>query len=328
MVIQWEILAGIRFFLAWVVLTSHASHFATHHNFLVRFNSFGGHAAVLGFLIISGFSIAHSISKNQERFYQRRFKRTYPLYITSIFISLVPLLMSQEDIKGYTLPTILNFMGNLLSLQGFFAFPLASNSVVWTLGVEFSCYLLAPFFLKLDKKYMLILIFVSSAFYMLYPRLSSPWGNGTTTSVYGIPLFALLWAWLLGFYFFLYSHDKFAKILMLSLGCLMIVSSYSYYGDSYYGGGKLAIVTYCISAIALIYSSFLVIPRALRSVFSYLGELSYPVYLFHIPALIFGYAVLKIHSSIFLLGFSLVVSIFFYHLIDFPLRHKKMMGST
>jgi peptidoglycan/LPS O-acetylase OafA/YrhL len=328
MVIQWEILAGIRFFLAWVVLTSHASHFATHQNFLVRFNSFGGHAAVLGFLIISGFSIAHSISKNQERFYQRRFKRTYPLYITSIFISLVPLLMAQEDTKGYTLPTILNFVGNLLSLQGFFAFPLASNSVVWTLGVEFSCYVLAPFFLKLDKQYMLTLIFGSSAFYMLYPRLSSSFGNGTTTSVYGIPLLALLWAWLLGFYFFFYSRDKFAKILMIALGCLMIISSYSYYGDSYYGGGQLAIVTYCISAITLIYSSFIVMPKSLLSIFSYLGELSYPIYLFHIPALIFGYAVLKIHNSTVLIGLSLITSIFFYHLIDSPIRREKMVDSV
>lgn len=323
MVIQWEILAGIRFFLAWVVLSFHASHFSSHHEFIVAFDAFGGHAAVLGFLIISGFSIAHSISKNQENFYQRRFKRTYPLYVASLFVSLVPLLIVQEDIKGFTLPTILNFIGNLLSLQGLFAFPLASNIVVWTLGVEFLCYLLAPFFLKLNQKYMLILIFGSSAFYMLYPRFSSPLGNGTTTSVYGIPLFALLWAWLLGFYFFLHSRERFAKILILCLGCLMIVSSYSYYGD-----GKLAIVTYCVSAIALIYSSFMVIPKFLRSIFAYLGELSYPVYLFHIPALIFGYAVLKIHSLIILIGLSLVASIFFYYLVDFPLRHKKILGST
>ena len=319
MKIQWSILAGLRFFLAWIVVMSHVSHFVPYRDFLIRFDYFGGHAAVLGFLIISGFSIAHSISKNKKGFYQRRLKRIYPLYISSIFISVIPFLIMGHGIKEYELPTLINLLGNIFSLQGVAVFPLASNGVVWTLGVEFSCYLLAPFFLMLTRRKMVALILISSLLYFLYPRYLTFLGNGTTTSLYAIPLILLLWAWLLGFYFYLYSSDASSKALLFGIGCLLIITSYSFYGV-----GSFALLTYIISAAILAYSTNVCIPKFLSQIFQYLGDLSYPLYLFHFPSIFFGFAVLDIHSSIGLIFVSLLVSIIAYHLIDVPLRKYKM----
>jgi peptidoglycan/LPS O-acetylase OafA/YrhL len=314
---NWDILAGLRFFLAWVVLASHVSHFVPYRDFLIRFDYFGGHAAVLGFLLVSGYSIAHSISKNSQGFYQRRLLRIYPLYFTAIMCSIVPFLVIGHDIKEYSLPTIKNLIGNLFFLQGFSEYPLSSNNIVWTLSIEVACYLLAPFFLKIGSKRLLILMTASYLCYVLFPHFQLVLGNGRTTSIYGIPFFLLMWAWLLGFIFYFHAHKKVVQVLLVGLGCIAILTSYEYYGV-----GKLAIVTYIFSALTLINSSRLVFPTFIIKIFRYLGDLSYPLYLFHFPAIFFGYAVLGLNSSIHLVGLSVVISVAVYHLLDRPIRLK------
>jgi peptidoglycan/LPS O-acetylase OafA/YrhL len=49
--------------------------------------------------------------------------------------------------------------------------------------------------------------------------------------------------------------------------------------------------------------------------------LSYPLYLFHFPAIFFGYAVLGLNNSIYLAGLSLIVSVTMYHFVDMPIRY-------
>jgi peptidoglycan/LPS O-acetylase OafA/YrhL len=315
---HWDILAGLRFFLAWIVFSCHVSDFVTHRDFLIRFDYFGGHAAVLVFLLVSGYSIAHSVSKSTKGFYKRRLLRIYPLYLAAIVISLVPFLVSGQNIKEYSLPSITNFIGNLFFLQGFSVNALASNVIIWTLSIEIFCYLLAPLFLKLGYKKLLLLVAVSSICYIIFPRISLGLGDGRTNSLYGIPLLLLLWAWLLGFVFYLQAHQKAMQILLIGLGCALIISSYNYYGV-----GKLAIVTYILSALILIYSSHLQLPIIGSRVFRYLGDLSYPFYLFHFPSILFGYKVLGMDNSFYQLILSLIVSVIAYHLIDVPLRHNK-----
>lgn len=93
--IQWPVLGGLRFFLAWVVLCSHLRHSVPAGDLLMSFQNFNNFSAVLGFLLISGFSIAHSVSKATEGFYRRRFIRVYPLYLAAIIISIIPFFLSR-----------------------------------------------------------------------------------------------------------------------------------------------------------------------------------------------------------------------------------------
>jgi peptidoglycan/LPS O-acetylase OafA/YrhL len=92
---QWKVLAGLRFFLAWIVVCYHLKNFIPDYgkDFLCTFGKLNGLTAVLGFLLISGYSIAHSLTKNPEGFYNRRFLRIYPLYFCAVIVSLIPFLI-------------------------------------------------------------------------------------------------------------------------------------------------------------------------------------------------------------------------------------------
>ena len=71
-----------------------------------------------------------------------------------------------------------------------------------------------------------------------------------------------------------------------------------------------------------------VVQPDLLNIFNYLGDISYPLYLFHIPPCIFSYSVLGIKDSISLVFLALLVSMLFYHAIDTPLRLRKSAFST
>src|SRR4051812_3996977 len=69
---SWALLAGLRFFLAFIVFAGHLSWFADLGAILTGVSSFGGRPAVLGFLLISGLSIGHSIVSRPEGYFRRR----------------------------------------------------------------------------------------------------------------------------------------------------------------------------------------------------------------------------------------------------------------
>jgi peptidoglycan/LPS O-acetylase OafA/YrhL len=52
--------------------------------------SFGGNQAVICFFVISGFSIGASVERRHEHFYERRFWRIYPVYLTCFALACVP----------------------------------------------------------------------------------------------------------------------------------------------------------------------------------------------------------------------------------------------
>jgi peptidoglycan/LPS O-acetylase OafA/YrhL len=317
---QWDILAALRFFLAWIVACSHLQHFTAQGDPLVSFKNFSGFAAVLGFLSISGYSIAHSLHRNPQGFYQRRFIRIYPLYFCSIFISLIPFLYSGSKIVSldsteYVAPTVWNVLGNLVFLQNLIFNPLPSNGVVWTLNVEVLCYVLAPWLLKLRPKQIISLFLFSAVCFILYYLWGSPWGKDIAFLRYGMPLILLLWAWLLGFFCFGNQYSIITKTMGIALGCLTI-------GISSYSNPKLGMMTFLGSLIIILWATKIAIPKPIAKVWRYLGEISYPLYLFHSFAFLFGYSVLGMKNSMILMSFALLISMIFYHLIDVPCRDR------
>jgi glycosyltransferase involved in cell wall biosynthesis len=320
---QWSILAGLRFFLAWVVVCDHLRHCVPSNDLLVSFKSFTGFSAVLGFLLISGYSIACSISKGSTGFYRRRFMRVYPLYLIAIFVSFIPFLIAGNEIvvldsTKYQQPTLINLIGNLFFFQGFLVFPLGSNGVIWTLSVEVACYLLAPLLVKLKPQIFLLLITISAGCYLAFSQIALP-NKDITFLRYGLPLLLLSWAWLLGFFYFFHAKEPLAKISIVLLGCFLL----GFHGGNY---GSLASFTYALSALLLIYAPEIALPQNLCNVLDYLGELSYPLYLFHTPAILLGYAVMGLKNSFSLIFLSLIFSALFYYLVDLPLRHKRGLG--
>jgi len=87
---KWSLLALMRFALAAIVMVAHLEvhHLASLH-VLSIIPHFGAFEAVLGFLLISGFSIGSSYRKEPDGFLKRRALRIYPVYIGALVLACI-----------------------------------------------------------------------------------------------------------------------------------------------------------------------------------------------------------------------------------------------
>jgi peptidoglycan/LPS O-acetylase OafA/YrhL len=86
---EWAVLALMRFFLAFVVLNRHLMMVYSDGNDIFGLKEFGSFSAVVGFFIISGYSIHFSIKREEEGFYIRRIRRIYPTYFVALGLALL-----------------------------------------------------------------------------------------------------------------------------------------------------------------------------------------------------------------------------------------------
>jgi peptidoglycan/LPS O-acetylase OafA/YrhL len=155
---RWPVLGVIRFFLALVVAGAHLTAYVGQTSQLVSLQYFSGLAAVIGFLVISGYSIAASYSKRSDGFYARRIMRIFPLYAAMIvFIALLPKINHAFGATPWP-----QLLGNLFLLQGFVVAPISANPVVWSLSLEAFFYLLTPLIARLSQRTLLAVICTSA----------------------------------------------------------------------------------------------------------------------------------------------------------------------
>ncbi len=319
---QWEVLAGWRFVLAFLVACHHLHDFVPSQDALVQFSQpIGAFSAVMGFLLISGFSIAHSLSRNPEGFYRRRLIRIYPVYWLAIAITLLPFLLAATPTiatpfheKVFTQPSWTNLVGNLLFLQGFLVLPLTANAVTWSLSVEVACYAIAPLLMQLHPKQQAILLSFSAVIFALYPGWTH-WSSNLSVLRFGLPWLLLGWAWLLGFMYFFQARRPLAMPVMVGLGCLVLSINREIYDHRQY-----SMLVYIATALIVAYAAYVPLPRWLARLFSYLGDLSYPLYLLHLPAFLLGQVFGQVQNSILLMGAALILAMVAYHAIDVPVR--------
>ena len=136
--------------LAFIVMAVHLNN-TDHTHFLTWASYFGGFEAVLGFLLISGFSIGKSISKNKQSYFKRRIARIYPVYLASLATAL---LVSFSGLNLSVLPILglnLIFAIQIFTLNSF-------GLPTWTLALEVWLYAIAPLLLKLNYKQLLFTI--------------------------------------------------------------------------------------------------------------------------------------------------------------------------
>ncbi len=323
---KWSVLAGLRFFLAFIVVASHLTAYLPGHNTLVfsQIAKLGGNTAVIGFLLISGYSIANSLTRKSKNFYKRRFFRIYPLYSCSIFFSLLPFLFLGKEVQllheKLVFPGWAAIIGNLFFLQDFTVFPILANPVLWSLSVEVLCYALAPYFIKKSVRFLIFLIVVSACLYVVFPHLYRVLSHSTSFPhyahfIYGVDFYLFLWAWLLGFLYFVVGEDKRIKVVVILLGCILLILNKNF-------GGRLDVITYIFASLTLMYAPYIKISKSVMSSLNYLGDISYPLYLFHLPTFNFLIAVLGINNPLVLVVSSLATSAFFYHTIDVSVRKK------
>ena len=318
---QWEILAGTRFALAWIVLCGHTSFYFTDVDPVTSWiGDLGGKAAVTGFLVVSGYSIAASIRARPEGFYRRRLLRIYPLYAAAILLAYATELalrgeaqMPSGQVVTGTGPWVA--MGNMALVQTFFVKPIAFNGPVWSLAVEVCFYLFAPLLLRLGRPALLGLIAISAVAYVA-PRQAD----------LGLPYFvfthlnALIfaWAWLLGFV--LHAAPRGGLAFVLAILAMTLTAANDYHNPEAAAPWTVLVVTACVMTAA---NPSLVprIPAPVATGLTWLGDLSYPLYLIHFPALIIAAAFgLTSHAAAML--FAVVLSMLALLLIDVWLKRK------
>ena len=304
---NWPLLGAIRFFLAIVIFNEH-TRLVEGDRFLSEL--FGG-GAVAAFFIISGFSMAHSLAKGSKGFYERRFYRIWPLYIFSIALALVPMLRGEGAYAwpgggAVELPSRRNLILNALMLQPGIGWPIMTNGVVWSLGVEAAYYVVVPFFARLSDRARLGHVFASLAFAFWAMRHSMiPIQNRGSFW----PYLGMFWLFALGFELFRRRSDP--RFQQGTLVAPMIVG--------------LGSITMAVSLLLFLHQSKIKLSAPWQRVCLYLGELSYPLYILHDPVMaILNQAAPKTPIWAYYIA-GLLAAIAAYHLLDAPLRrwHRK-----
>jgi peptidoglycan/LPS O-acetylase OafA/YrhL len=311
---NWSLLAGLRFALAMIVAGAHTTWFKLDAVSL-GFDSLGAKAAVVGFLLVSGFSIAASLERDKKSFYFRRFKRIYPVYFVAVLAGIalevwlghLQLPNTSFDPGGY-----MRALGNFFFLQTFLVKPIAFNGLVWSLAVEVSFYIAAPFLRPQRLWVWLSLIAISGAYYIL-PRTD---GNQFYTIAMKINAIRYFWPFGMGFVLFYYRQNL-ITISFCAVG-------FAWVWQCADNEQQFATVTFLLSFIAVIYARSGGLVRS--KILDYLGDISYPLYLVQLPIYILCYRLFGITEPLMLLAIAVVSACITYELID--VRLKRMIFSA
>jgi len=324
---RWQVLALLRFFLALIVASSHIVLFTPRGKEpTISLHQLGAISAVIAFLVISGYSIAHSLARRREGFLRRRILRIYPLYLLSLLFALLPYYDGRSVAVGIRTiaerPTALTFVSNVFMLQNVATPPLNSNPPVWTLGVEFFCYLAAPLLLRIPLFATAGLAIVSATAYASFPWLNQPYYSQLK---YALPLALFAWAWLAGFLMYRFQKSWVFFTAVIVVGCAAMSVNHVY-------GNRYSLLTYSASVLLIYQSPKIPVPRKLRGVLNYLGDLSYPLYLFNIPAYLLFFNVYDMTNPyrLFVSGMMASIAFEFLERLAKPMltRNRKLVPTA
>lgn len=336
----WTLLAVARFALALIVMCSHIPGHGTYPSSLDNLTALGPQAAVLAFLVISGFSIAHSVEKEANGFYWRRFRRLAPVYWFSVVLNLAPfvifgtkLSMPKLDFapapnlfqyiahfhyysihehlpltKAIILPTTWDVIGNLVFVQGFLCSTFYTGAQSWSLAVEVWFYAIAPTLRRLSAWIMLSAIAVCAVTWWLNSSIGMDFNGpvpGHRWLTYG-------WAWLLGFLYYKNRNTVWANILLVVVG-IVLLDHYNPFGFPYSSS------TYIAVALTIAGSRFVGrIPMVATRFMRWLGDVSYPLYIVHLQVLLILMLWSRSRSPYLYLAVGLLAAVATLHVVDRP----------
>ncbi|SIQ04879.1 Peptidoglycan/LPS O-acetylase OafA/YrhL, contains acyltransferase and SGNH-hydrolase domains [Chryseobacterium sp. RU37D] len=284
------------------------------------------------FFILSGFIMIIAYHCKQKidslEFYKNRLARIYPLYIIGMLLFMIAVL------KADFLAVILYLMGLQSWIPGD---ALILNFPGWSISVEFFFYLIFPFlynYIYLKKNNFIwvaaILIWIATQVFCNYYMEFLYEGRFTKGHdfIHYFPLLHLnefLVGNLAGLYFvknFRQKNYDWAIILVFSAILLSII-----FIPLFYHNGLMAVFFIPLIILISLNNGFLTKIFSLKP-FEYLGEISYAIYIIHIPILRVLRTVLKktkidmdynLQFAVFMI-ILLISAAFCYHFIEKPLR--------
>lgn len=312
----------------------------------------GGYLGVDIFFVISGFVITQSLLKDYQEngriyifnFFIRRLKRIYPALVTVIFVTLTAyfffglLTQTQWLVKSgvFSIFAVSNLFFLYQGVDYFHQGVINPLAHTWSLGIEEQFYLIYPFLLaigwgcahkfKLKNSFLPVTILILSIISYLTFLLNKN-------------------AFLGHFYF------PTARFWELGAGCALFIFSLNYPSESnnLKTIGALAVIlslqifqwtleSIYIETLLVVLATSVIIYFGIGSekgatkflqhpVFTYLGRISYSLYLWHLPIIYFSDIYLDttffyIISSIATLGCAMLS----YHFIEKPFRHSGLLS--
>ena len=219
---KWSVLAVTRFLLATCVLITHSGVVAPGTR-IFAYLGHTGYPAVFAFFMISGYSIAHSITVSPRGYVWRRAKRIFPSYVAALALSAVVALPGPLPLPTGQLipaPTVMDILGNLFMMQGILCDTIVTDGPLWSISIEWWLYMTAPVLALFTYRAAAVCAFVSFAGLVAYY-----WVNGYVQVLpYGWNPLLLGWSWFAGFAF--YHKRSLVTFLLLVLPPLILFDIY------------------------------------------------------------------------------------------------------
>ena len=310
----------------------------------------GGFIGVDIFYVISGYLITGLIIREIENtgkldlqsFYQRRIKRLLP---TSVFVLFVTAIVGMfvlpaitRDALGRDLFAAATYISNYLfawwenDYQNLDATP-SPFIHYWSLAVEEQFYVVWPIFILLLSRYGKRAVFRGIAAITFLSLLLSIYQTQTSPiwAFYSLPTRA----WELGFgALLLFVPDTFWKNRFIPWFGVIGIALASFRFDEKTAFPGINALLPVVSTAVLI-GSISIWPRAFNDlsnnrISQWLGSISYPLYLWHWPALVLPSSALgrplRIRERIFCIILTIILAHFTSKYIEQPIRHKKIAG--
>jgi peptidoglycan/LPS O-acetylase OafA/YrhL len=306
---HWAVLAGLRFFLAATVFLGHYALFVKPD----RIGIFGDAylnpgSAVFGFFVISGYSIAASLDREEANFVLRRVVRIWPLYLfcVGLGVAMSPLMPFTwpDGGKIAPTPTSLSILASAFMLQSFISYPIPIIGPIWSLSIEWWHYMAAPWFKKLPSFALAACLAASFAAYIF---IKPPPHEGADQLRYGLPALVLSWMWITGFLYYRY-RGKPLGFAILALPSVFAATL------GHFTGAPLFVAIF-----VLVLAAEWAVPKPVVRALNFLGDVSYPMYLLHFPVMM-GVLLLGFHRLNVMIAAVSAVSVLALYLVDYPAR--------
>ncbi|MGV3613612.1 MAG: acyltransferase family protein [Fluviicola sp.] len=338
----------LRFFAAFLVVLHHAESLRKDHGLQNHLRDYGlfqnGANAVSFFFVLSGFLITYLLLKEREakndisvkQFYIKRIFRIWPLYFLMVLIGAI---IQPYFIEWFNIPYEMPYtIGEtwyyfVFFVPGMVNYFFGSNLLepLWSIGVEEVFYLIwAPLF-KWFKKYVLALLLSVIAFKLILISINTFWTlPGILSYVIRIHQFEAMAIGGLGAYL-VYHYGKQinaswiysipAQISLYSLILVFIVFGANIQSPIWLFFFENNIVSaivpnalflYLIIGVSVVDKNLFTLENR---VFSYLGEISYGIYMFHLLILSQIIELLKG----FVAGSGMFLETLFYYGVSFAL---------
>ena len=310
----------------------------------------GGFIGVDIFYVISGYLITGLILREIEQtgsldlnaFYQRRIKRLLPtsvfvLFITAI-VGMFVLPAITRDALGRDLFAAAAYISNYLfawwqnDYQNLNATP-SPFIHYWSLAVEEQFYVVWPILLLLLARYGRRAIFWGISITTVLSLLLSVYQTQTSPiwAFYSLPTRA--WELGVGALLLFVPEKVWRNRFMPWLGVIGIaIATFNFDENTAFPGVNAVLPVF---ATALLIGSISIWPRAFNDlsnnrISQWLGAISYPLYLWHWPALVLPSSALgrplRIRERLFCILLTVVLAHLTSKFIEQPLRHKKIEG--